>query len=150
MANKKIKIALSSTLDTKPVQIDIWFDNVKIYENTMVTNTSNTPQIVEHEFVDNINHQLKIVMENDYYVDNGDDLNLSIHYVQLSDENFVYPNYTYLAPSADMNLRTEDNSMLLTATLWGENEIFVLDFNTSSPTTYYDSYQYDLDNPPEE
>jgi hypothetical protein len=149
MANKKIKIALSSTFTTIPLQIDIWLDNVKIYENTMISNSSDNPQIVEHEFTDNVNHQLKIIMKNDYHVEN-DDLNLIIHYVQLSDDNFVYPNYTYLVPTLDMILRTVDNSMLLTETLWRTSETFILDFNTSNPATFYDTYQYDLDNPSEE
>jgi hypothetical protein len=147
MANKKIKVALASTLENYPTQVDIWVDNVKIRSDLQVSNLANDPLIVEHEFVDNVTHTLKIIMENDHFIESVEDMNLEILSVQLSDENFNYTPYTYLSNDATFNLRKTDNSSLLTQILWGENEEFILDIDTSNPTTFYDSYQYDLDNP---
>ena len=147
MANRKIKIALASTLNNYASQVDIWFDNVKIRSDLQIPNLVNDPLIIEYEFTDNQNHTLKILMENDHYIDSAEDMNLEILYVQLSDETFAYTPYTYLSNDPNSNLRKADNSSLLTATLWGQNEEFILNIDTSNPVTFYDVYQYDLDNP---
>ena len=76
-----------------------------------------------------------------------EDLNTLISYVQLSDESFNYPAYTYLVPDPTWNIRTSDNLYLLTETLWGENGEFVLDINTTSPVTFYDYYKFTEDIP---
>lgn len=147
MAQRKIKIALSSTLENIFPMIDVYLDGTKIANDVQITGNTATPTILEYEFTSAINHELKLIMKNDYYVDGEVDLNCTVQYIQLSDESFVYPNYTYLVSDSSMNLRTADNSSLFTETLWGENGQYVLTFNIDSPITFYDIYQYNLDNP---
>jgi hypothetical protein len=147
MAQRKIKIALASSISNPSAEASIWFDNQVIQNNITISNSIENPLIIEHTFEAGSLHSLKIKMNNDYYENINNDLNLIISYVMLSDEEENYAPYTYLVNSSDENCRAVDNLKLITNTLWAVTDIFELNFDVNNPTTWYDYYQYDVDNP---
>jgi uncharacterized protein Usg len=147
MAQRTLKIALSSSVADPAAVATIWLDNQVIQSNLSITNNINSPYVVEHTFEATGLHQLKISMVNDF-LDQTKDLNLNVNYVALSNEDGTYPAYTYLATSTDVNYRTTDYSSILTDTIWEAGKSFDLSFDTNALVTWYDMYQYDIDNLP--
>lgn len=146
MAQRTLKIALSSSSADPAALVSIRLDNQVIQNDLSISNNISSPYIFEHTFEANGSHQLKVTMINDF-LDQTKDLNLNINYVALSNEDGTYPAYTYLATSTDVNYRTADYSNLLTDTIWEAGKSFDLTFDTSALVTWYDMYQYDIDNP---
>ncbi len=140
MADRKIKIALGSTITNPGASVNIYFDNVLIQENLVITNDAHNPYIVEHTFVAGTAHSLRFIMNNDHATDT-EDLNTVISYICLSDESFVYPNNTYLINSDQSNIRVDNDNLLVTAVLWGENGEYTLNFDVQNPNVF-------VDNPP--
>lgn len=146
MAQRKLKIALSSSLADPAAIASIWLDNQVVQANLSIANNIDSPYILEHTFEATGIHALKISMTNDFY-DAATDLNLIVNYVALSLEDGSYEPYTYLAISPSTNNRTEDNAHLVLATIWRSGENFELNIDTVNTVTWVDAYQYDIDNP---
>ena len=146
MAQRKLKIGLSSSLVDQSPNVSIWFDNQLIQDNISIPNTINNPYVIEHTFEASGIHSLKITMHNDFF-ETPTDLNLHINYLMLSDENGIYTNYTYLASDVNVNYRTDDNTNLLMDNIWEAGKSFEFSFDTNNLITWYDIYQYNLDNP---
>jgi hypothetical protein len=147
MAQRKLKIALSSSLADPAAIASIWLDNRIVQANLAVTNNINSPYILEHTFEATGIHTLKIAMTNDFY-DGVKDLNLIVNYVALSLEDGSYAPYTYLVKSLLSNNRTSDNAHLMLETIWNSRESLELTIDTTNPVTWFDSYQHTVDNPP--
>jgi hypothetical protein len=146
MAQRKLKIALSSSLADPAALAAIWFDNQLIQNNLSIPNSVDSPLVIEHTFEATGIHTLKVAMINDFF-DTNVDLNLIVNYVALSNENGEYPAYTYLITDSNENNRTVDNAHLVTMVIWHANESLDLTIDTNNPITWFDTYQYDIDNP---
>jgi hypothetical protein len=143
MAQKKIKIALSSTIDDPIANASIFFDGTLVFKD-WVPNQCLNPLTFEHEFQSSGTHTIKIILNNDY-MDDEKDLNLIVNYIALSDELFQYPAYTYLTFDSNIDLRVDDNSYIETATIWETEHYFEFEFDSENPLIWEDGYQYNLD-----
>ena len=146
MAQRTLKIALSSSVADPAAIATIWVDNQAIQSNLSITNSIDSPYDLEHTFEATGVHTLKISMITDFFSQTKD-LNLNINYIALSNEDGTYPAYTYLANGVDVNYRIEDNTKLLTDTIWEAGKSFELSFDINNLLTWYDMYQYNIDNP---
>lgn len=147
MAQRKLKIALSCSLQTTPALVAMWVDNEQLEFGLNVTNEIGNPLINEYTFEATGTHTLKIAMINDYF-DGIEDLNLYINYVVLSNEDGSYPENTYLSFTPAMNARTIDSQYLVSDTIWSSGGISQVEFNIFNPITWVDWYQQDIDHPP--
>lgn len=146
MAQRKLKIALSSSLANPAAIASVWLDNQLVQSNLAIPNNVDSPYIFEHTFEATGIHTLKFSMTNDFY-DAATDLNLIVNYVALSEEDGSYQPYTYLAISPSTNNRTVDNTHLILGTIWRSGENLQISIDTANPVTWFDGYQYSIDNP---
>ena len=138
MADRKLKIALGATVADPPASVNIYFDEVLIQTNLLISNNPHTPYILEHTFTAGTTHSVRFKMNNDY-VNEAEDLNLVISYICLSDESFVYPTDTYLINVDQGHIRVIDDNLLVTAVLWGENGEYTLNFDVENPNVFIDT-----------
>lgn len=158
MAQRTLKVGLSSSLADMPVNATFWFNDQIIQDNITVSAVATNPLLLEHTFDDTISnlYVVKFKMNNDYYndksldpyVDVTEDLNLLVNYIALSNADNTFDPYVYLTSTVDSNLRTSDNSYLLTGTVWTDNDPYEMPFDLTNLLTWYDHYQQELDNPP--
>ena len=149
MAQRTLKVGLSSSLADMPVNATVWFNDQIIQDNITVSAVATNPLLLEHAFDDSTNnlYMVKFELNNDYY-DVTEDLNLIVNYIALSNADNTFDPYVYLTSTVDSNLRTSDNSYLLTGTVWSNAEPYELPFDLTNLLTWYDHYQQELDNPP--
>ena len=150
MAQRTLKIGLSSSLGNTPVNTTIYLNDQIIQDNILVSNTKLSPLVIEHTFDDVIEnlYVLKFQLNNDVFNAN-EDLNLLINYLALSDENNSFIPYTYLTNNPARSLRSDDNTYILTGTVWSNFEPFEISFNLNNLLIWFDPYQYEIDNPPQ-
>jgi hypothetical protein len=149
MTQRTLKIGLSSSLADMPVNATIWLNDQIIQDNITVSAVAMNPLLLEHAFDDTISnlYVVKFELNNDYY-DVTEDLNLIVNYIALSNADNTFDPYVYLTSTVDSNLRTSDNSYLLTGTVWSNNAPYEMPFDLTNLLTWYDHYQQELDNPP--
>lgn len=147
MAQRKIKIALSSTLADPPAIAAMWLDNDQFEFGLDVPNGVLNPLVSEYTFEATGVHILKIAMVNDFF-DGIEDLNLVVNYVALANEDGTYTPYTYIAYENNLNFRTDDGTALVTGTIWYQGSVFEMTFDVNNLQTWFDWDQYNVDNPP--
>jgi L-rhamnose isomerase len=113
MAQRKLKIALSSSLDLMSASASIFLDDVPLEENIVVNQVEINPQVFEFTFEAVATHTLKINFNNDYFADGSTDLNLIVNYVALSNADLSY---------------TENSYLIQDYFIWGPSENLVLEF----------------------
>ena len=151
MAQRTLKIGLSSSLVNTPADVTIWVNDQIIQNNISVSNAPSNPLVIEHT-IDDVNetlYVLKFQLNNDSFSENMD-LNLIINYLTLSDENNLFTPYTYLTNNTIRNLRSSDGSYLLLGTVWSNFVPYEISFNLNNLLTWFDAYQYNIDNPPQD
>jgi hypothetical protein len=141
---KKLRITMVSSLSDRAVTVSIWIDNVKVENSISILETWTN----DYDLSSTNPHTLRIKMENDY-IDNQEDLNLIINKIQLSNDDGVFPQYDYLIPMENMNPRSEDNTKLQTAIMWGTPNEFNMSIDEVNPIVWHDYHLETLENPPQ-
>ena len=147
MAQRKIKVALSSTLADPAAIAAMWLDNEQFEFGLSIVEPIMSPHVSEYTFEATGVHTLKIAMINDYF-DGIEDLNLIINYIAIANEDNTYTPYTYFGNNDLGDIRTEDRTAIITHTIWNSGGTFEITFDINNLTSWIDWYQHELDNPP--